>query len=133
MSTAVHSARLQTRQVDARELLPQEAILMRGFAGHTIKDYPEPARSYTLAFWRLEPIWKQLRAPTPLLVCVQGELVGVMNSIWSWRVGLVPVRRVSQNQLEVLEVKITFLTGDAIDAISFSTDEVLQELPSWCR
>jgi hypothetical protein len=133
MSTGIRSIRVRTRRIDERALLPEEAVVTRGFAGLTFNDYPEPARSYTIAFWRLAPIWEQMGLHTPLLLYVQGELAGIMNSIWSSRVGIVPVQRVSQDQLEIPAERVRFLTGESIATISVSTHEILLEPPPWCR
>lgn len=131
MST-ITGRRLETRKITPSEILPEEAVLIQGFAGHTIDHYPEPARSYHIAYARLHPILSQMKAPIPLLVFVKQELVGVMNLVWSDRVGVVSVRRISPTQLEVIEETVTFLTGEALEHLSFSTDEILTQPPPWC-
>lgn len=127
------SRRLQTRKVARSELLDEGDVVKRGFAGLTISEYPEPARAYNIVFWRLEPVWKQMETHMPLLVLVHGNLEGIMNSVWSSRVGIVPVQRSGPHQLEVVEEKVTFLTGETIAAITFSSDEILTERPAWCK
>lgn len=125
--------RLRTRHVAPEELLPEEDVRRQGFAGHYTDDFPEPARSYKIVFSRLERIWQELTFHTPLLVCVEYEMTGIMNSVWSTRVGIVPVRRINHDTLEVIEKRVTFLTGDTIEKITFAMDEVLVTVPPWCK
>lgn len=129
--SVITGQRLETRKIAPSDLLPEEAVLTQGFAGHTIDQYPEPARSYNIAYARLHPVLSQMKTPIPLLVFVKQELVGVMNLVWSDRVGIVAVRRISPTQLEVVEEHVTYLTGDALHHLSFATDELLTQPPPW--
>lgn len=129
----VRSSRLQVRKVLPTDLLPEEDVIGQGFAGHTIDDFPEPARSYNIAFSRLAPVFAQTKLRVPLLVRVGDEIVGVMNSIWSTRIGIVPIRRIGTDLFEVPDERIIFLVGDDLSRISFAMDEILITRPSWCK
>lgn len=106
---------IRIRNVSHEELLPEEEILQRGFACHTIDHYPEPARSYHLAYYRLERVREQNHLPAaPLLIHLPDGRKGVIACPpWPHRIGVRIAQKVSSDSYEI-EDHITFLYGEDV-------------------
>ena len=126
---------LETRRVKPDELRTEEEVLSTiGFAGHTIDKYPEPARSWYIAYYKLEKVFPS--APTPLLVFCRSssgsddELLGVTNYVWTTRVGVVPLKRRDATHVEMDQAMRVVSHYDVANLV-FSTSEILVTLPPY--
>ena len=104
--------------------------MQEGFAGHTVREYPDLVKRIRIASGRLAPVYQSLGFPVPLLVSVRGKLVGTHLTVGLESIGIVPVRRTVEG-VELIEDKVIQIKGDDLERVTFHVDEVITSVPHW--
>jgi hypothetical protein len=126
------SESLRFRQVDPAELLSEEHVLCQdeGSPFQRLKEYDEPAKSYFIAWRRLEPIFKKEQVYSPLLVeTPRGR--GLLWRLWRNQVGVVLLKSSEMGKRMEVEDKVTFLTPDERANIILVLDCIVLNPPKW--